>query len=225
MNIDGFGDEIIEDFYNLGFIKNFDDFYCLDKYRNELMELEGFGDKSISNLLNSVNVSKDNSLERLLFALGIRYVGSKTAKILASHYQNIDNIIAATYDDLLEIRDIGNTIAKSVYEYFKNEDNLKLIQKLKDLGINMNYNGKKVVDNDLFSNKTFVLTGSLETITRAEAIEKIELLGGKATNSVTSKTDVVIVGSNPGSKYDKALKLNITIWREEEFLDKLNANN
>ena len=222
MNIDGFGDEIVEDFYNLDFIRNFDDFYRLDRYKEELMELEGFGEKSISNLLESAENSKSNSLERLLFALGIRYVGSKTAKILAANFKDVDGIISASYEDLVEIKDIGVIIAKSVYDYFRNDDNLKLIERLKDLGLNMKYLGKDIIENTEFSGKTFVLTGSLESITRDKAGETIELLGGKVTNSVTKKTDVVIVGDNPGSKYDKARKLGIVIWNEEEFLDKIN---
>lgn len=222
MNIEGFGDEIVEDFYNLGFIKNFDDFYKLESKKEELMELEGFGEKSINNLLESVESSKSNSLERLLFALGIRYVGSKTAKILAMNYKDIDSLMSATYDDLIGIKDIGEIIAKSVEEYFQNEENIELINKLKDLGLNMKYLGKEVVTTTEFSGKTFVLTGSLEDVTRDEAKEKIESLGGKVTSSVTSKTDVVIVGENPGGKYDKALSLNITIWNEKEFLEKLN---
>ena len=222
MNIEGFGDEIVEDFYNLGFIKTFDDFYKLESKKEELMELEGFGEKSINNLLESAENSKSNSLERLLFALGIRYVGSKTAKILAMNFKDIDSLINTSYEELITIKDVGEMIAKSVAEYFQNEENIELINKLKDLGLNMKYLGKEVVTTTEFSGKTFVLTGSLETVTRDEAKEKIESLGGKVTGSVTSKTDVVIVGENPGSKYDKALSLNITIWNEQEFLEKLN---
>lgn len=221
MNIEGFGDEIVEDFYNLGFLKQVDDFYRLERYKEELMALEGFGEKSINNLLSSVEKSKDNSLEKLLFALGIRYVGAKTAKILALNFKNIDNLIKASYEDLINIKDIGESIAKSVYNYFQNEENINLINKLKYLGQNMNYLGKAIVESDLFSGKTFVLTGTLEKYSRETAKEKIELLGGKVTSSVTSKTDVVIVGENPGSKYDKAKDLNITIWNEEELLEKL----
>ena len=221
MNIEGFGEEIVEDFYNLGFIREVDDFYRLESKKEELMELEGFGEKSISNLLESADKSKDNSLERLLFALGIRYVGSKTAKILASNFKNIDQLIEARYVNLTSIKDIGEVIAKSVYEYFRDENNLKLISKLKSLGLNMQYLGKEIKEDSLFSGKTFVLTGSLEGITRGEAKEKIELLGGKTTDSVTKKTDVVIVGANPGSKYDKAIKLGIEIWDESEFIGNL----
>lgn len=218
MNIEGFGDEIIEDFYNLGYLKHVDDFYRLERYKEELMELEGFGEKSINNLLDSAENSKSNSLEKLLFALGIRYVGAKTGKLLALNFKNIDNLINASYEDLINIKDIGNSIANSLYDYFRKEENIELINKLKDLGLNMNYLGKEVIESDLFNGKTFVLTGTLSKYSREEAKEKIELYGGKVTSSVTSKTDVVIVGDAPGSKYDKAKSLNITIWNEEEFV-------
>ena len=218
MNIEGFGDEIIEDFYNLGYLKHVDDFYRLERYKEELMELEGFGEKSINNLLDSAENSKSNSLEKLLFALGIRYVGAKTGKLLALNFKNIDNLINASYEDLINIKDIGNSIANSLYDYFRKEENIELVNKLKALGLNMNYLGKEVIESDLFNGKTFVLTGTLSKYSRDEAKEKIELYGGKVTSSVTSKTDVVIVGDAPGSKYDKAKSLNITIWNEEEFV-------
>lgn len=218
MNIEGFGDEIIEDFYNLGYLKHVDDFYRLERYKEELMELEGFGEKSINNLLDSAENSKSNSLEKLLFALGIRYVGAKTGKVLALNFKNIDNLINATYEDLISIKDIGSSIANSLYDYFRKEENIELINKLKDLGLNMDYQGKEVIESDLFNGKTFVLTGTLSKYSRDEAKEKIELYGGKVTSSVTSKTDVVIVGDSPGSKYEKAKSLNIAIWNEEEFV-------
>lgn len=218
MNIEGFGDEIIEDFYNLGYLKHVDDFYRLERYKEELMELEGFGEKSINNLLDSAENSKSNSLEKLLFALGIRYVGAKTGKILALNFKNIDNLINASYEDLINIKDIGSSIANSLYDYFRKEENIELINKLKDLGLNMDYQGKEVIESDLFNGKTFVLTGTLNKYSRDEAKEKIELYGGKVTSSVTSKTDVVIVGDSPGSKYEKAKSLNIAIWNEEEFV-------
>ncbi len=221
MNIEGFGDEIIEDFYNLGYLKHVDDFYRLERYKEELMELEGFGEKSINNLLDSAENSKSNSLEKLLFALGIRYVGAKTGKLLALNFKNIDNLINASYEDLINIKDIGNSIANSLYDYFRKEENIELINKLKALGLNMNYLGKEVIESDLFNGKTFVLTGTLSKYSRDEAKEKIELYGGKVTSSVTSKTDVVIVGDAPGSKYDKAKSLNITIWNEEEFVENI----
>lgn len=218
MNIEGFGERIIEDFYNMGYLKSITDFYKLHKYKKELMELEGFGSKSINNLLDSIENSKSNSLERLLFGLGIRYVGSKTAKILARNYENIDNLMLAQYEDLINIKDIGEVIAKSVVDYFKN--NRGLVEELKKLGLNMEYLGKFNSDIE-FSNKTFVLTGSLTNITRNEAKNIIEQLGGNVSGSVSKKTDFVILGENPGSKYDDALKLNISIWDEKTFLAKI----
>ena len=220
MNIEGFGDNIVEDFYNMGYLKSVSDFYDLYKNKEELKELEGFGDKSINKMLESIEKSKTNSLERLLYGLGIRYVGFKTAKILSKYYGNIDNIIDSTYEELIKIKDIGEVIARSVYDYFKT--NIDLINVLKEKGVNTLYLGK-VEENDNFMNKSFVLTGSLLSITRNEAKEKIENLGGNVNESVSKKTDVVIVGSDPGSKYNKALSLGITIWKEEEFLSKLNT--
>ncbi len=219
MYIDGFGDRIIEDFYNMGYLKDIDDFYDLKNYKEELMELEGFGEKSINNLLSSIEKSKNNSLERLLFGLGIRYVGSKTAKILAKKYKNIDNLINAKYEELLEVKDIGERIAKSVVDYFANDNGI--IEKLKRHNVNMLYLGKTNV-NENFEGKTFVLTGTLSSITRNEAKEKIEEMGGNVSGSVSKKTDFVIVGENPGSKYDDAIKLNIPMLDEQDFLLKIN---
>jgi DNA ligase (NAD+) len=218
MNIDGFGDRIVEDFYNMGYLRKISDYYYLYNHKNELMELEGFGEKSINNLLESINISKSNSLEKLLFGLGIRHIGSKTAKIIAAKYHNIDNIINANEEELINIRDIGPKVAKSLVEYFSNIDNLDLIQDLKQIGLNMKYLGKKIENNPLFENKTFVLTGNLESYSRDKASELIESLGGKITSSVSKKTDVVLVGIDPGSKYDKAKELGVTIWDEQTFL-------
>ncbi len=221
MNIEGFGDEIVEDFFNMGYLKSIPDFYKLDSKKQELMELEGFGTKSINNLLDSINRSKDNSLEQLLFALGIRHVGKKTAKIIACHFKTIDNIISSSKEEIESINDIGSIIASSVYEYFKNEDNLNMINELKEIGMNMTYIGSSIEEKEDFLNKTFVLTGTLTKMGRNEASELIEAKGGKVTSSVTKKTSVVIVGDSPGSKYDKAISLGITIWNEDEFINHL----
>ena len=218
MNVEGFGDNIVEDFYNMGYLKKVSDFYDLHKFKEELKELEGFGDKSINSLLDNLEKSKNNSLEKLLFGLGIRHVGFKTAKILARYYGNMDSIMNASFEELVNIKDIGDIIAKSIVDYFSN--NQELISLLKDKGLNMEYLGK-VEANDNFINKTFVLTGTLESITRNEAKEKIESLGGNVSGSVSKKTDVVIVGKEPGSKYDDAIRLGITIWNEEDFLKNL----
>ncbi len=222
MNIDGLGENIMEDFYNFGFIKSIPDIYNLKIHKNDLIRLEGYGDKSVSNLLDAIENSKENSLEKLIFALGIPHVGAKTAKILAAKFETMDNFQKATTEELVNIPDIGKIIADSVVKYFNNDENIEVINKLKEFKLNMNYLGQKVEENELFSGKTFVLTGSLEIFTRDEAKEKIESLGGKTVDSVSKKTSVVIVGANPGSKYTKARDLGIEIWTEEEFKDKLN---
>ena len=221
MNVDGLGDRIMEDFYNFGFIKNIVDIYNLKDHKQDLIRLEGFGDKSVNNLLDAIENSKQNSLEKLIFALGIPHVGAKTGKILAQNFNTLDNLINASEEELTNIPDIGGIIAKSIREYFDNTDNIEIINKLKELGLNMNYLGKKIEKNDNFFGKTFVLTGSLELFTRDEAKDIIESLGGKTVDSVSKKTSVVIVGSNPGSKYTKAQELNIPIWTEEEFKEKI----
>ncbi|MBO6145753.1 MAG: NAD-dependent DNA ligase LigA [Bacilli bacterium] len=219
MYIEGFGERIIEDFYNMNYIKSIPDFYTLDKYKDELQTLEGFGEKSIDNLLKSINASKNNSLERLVFALGIRYVGKKTAKILCEHYKTMDNFMKATYEELNSIDEIGDKIAKSIVDYFNEENNINLINRLKELNINMNYLGKEInTSNEKVNGKTFVITGTL-SVPRDEIKEKLESLGAKVTSSVTKKTDYVIVGDNPGSKESKAKELGITILNEEEYND------
>lgn len=217
MYIEGFGESIVEDFYNLGYLKNIDDFYILDKYKDELMLLEGFGEKSISKLLESASNSKKNSLERLLFGLGIRYVGKKTAKILSKYYKTMDNLIKADFDELKSINDIGDVIAKSIVDYFSDEKNINLINRLKDLNLNMRYLGEEVnTSNENINGKTFVITGTLSR-PRDEIKEEIEGLGGNVTGSVTKKTDYVIAGEKAGSKLTKANELGIKVLTEEEY--------
>lgn len=217
MYIEGFGESIVEDFYNLGYLKNIDDFYTLDKYKDELMLLEGFGEKSISKLLESASNGKKNSLERLLFGLGIRYVGKKTAKILSKYYKTMDNLIKADFDELKSINDIGDVIAKSIVDYFSDEKNINLINRLKDLNLNMRYLGEEVnTSNENINGKTFVITGTLSR-PRDEIKEEIEGLGGNVTGSVTKKTDYVIAGEKAGSKLTKANELGISVLTEEEY--------
>ena len=221
MNIIGFGDRIIEDFYNLGYLKDVDDFYHLYEHKEELKELEGFGEKSIEKLLDEIEKSKNNSLERLLFGLSIRHVGTKTADILAREFKNMDNLMRASFEDLALIKDIGNIIAKSVCEFFKDENNIDLINKLKEDGVNMSYLKEVSKEETIFSGKTFVLTGTLERFTRDEAKARIEELGGTVSSSVSKKTSVVIAGAEAGSKLTKAKDLGITIWDEETFINNL----
>ncbi len=221
MNIDGLGERIVEDFFNFGFIKKISDIYKLENHRGDLITLEGYGNKSVANLLDAIDESKKNSLEKFIFGLGILHVGEKTAKILASNYKTLDNLMKASIDELVTIDDIGEIIAKSIINYFGNNDNIDEINRLKEIGLNMDYLGAEITYNDNFKDKSFVLTGTLETLTRDEAKEIIENNGGKTVGSVSKKTSVVIVGKDPGSKYDKALELGIEIWSEDEFKEKI----
>ena len=222
MNIDSMGESVIEELYNEGYIKNITDIYDFDKYKDELINLDGYGKKKLDNLSKAIEDSKKVSLEKLLFGLGIRNVGSKTAKILARRFKSLDNIINTSIEELTSIPDIGEIIAKSIVDYFSDKSNLEIINRLKAFGVNMEYiNTSNTEEKDEFKGKTFVLTGTLVGITRDKATELIENLGGKVSSSVSSKTSCVIVGDNPGSKYDKARALNVPIWQEEEFLDKV----
>ena len=212
MNIDGLGEQIIEDFYNMGLIKDIPDIYTLSKDKEDLIELEGFGNKSVSNLLISIENSKNNSLERLLNGLGISGVGVKSAKLLASRYGTMRNLMNASAEELVKIKDIGNVLAENISNYFDNPANRILISRLEELGLNMTYQGEKTIIDSNFQDKKFVITGIICGLSRNEIKHEIELLGGVTRESVSKKTDVVIAGSNPGSKYDKALSLGITIW-------------
>ena len=220
MNLEGLGERIIEDFYNMKIITDFPDIYKLKNRRDELIELEGFGDKSIQNLLDAIENSKENSLERLLFGLGIKGIGSKMAKTLAKKYQTIDKLIEASVNEQIDIPDIGPILIQNLKAYFSDPDYLQIINELKDIGLNMNYIGESIKENENFLNKKFVVTGTLNNYSRNEIQSLIELNGGIWTTSVTKNTDVVIVGENPGSKYDKAVELNIPIWNEETLLEK-----
>lgn len=222
MNIDGLGDAIMEDVYNYGYVKKISDIYNLNKFSRELESIEGYGKKSLENLFNSIENSKNNSLERLIYGLGIKQVGSKMAMVLAKRFKTLDNLINASYDELKSIPDVGDVISLSIINYFKNEDNIKIINELKEFGVNMEYNGPiNTSINENFNGKTFVLTGTLRNYTRDEAGQIIENNGGKVTSSVTGKTSVVLVGDNPGSKYDKAVNLGIEIWDEDKFSNML----
>ena len=222
MNIDGLGDSIIEDLYNLKYISKISDIYDLEKYKKDIMELEGYGEKSVNNMLEAIENSKSNSLERLIFGLGIRQVGAKTAKILAKHYLTMDNLINTSKEELSSINDIGDIIAESILKYFSNEKNIDEINRLKEYGINMDYIGStEVINNENITGKTFVITGTLSR-PRDEIKEIIETNGGNVSTSVSKKTNVVIVGTDPGSKYEKAKELGITIWGEEELEKYLN---
>ena len=217
MNIDGLGGEILEDFYNEGFIRAIPDFYHLKDHKEDIIELEGYGLKKVTNLLLAIEESKQNSVERLIFGLGISGIGAKNAKLLASTYKDMEHLSKATYDELIEIKDIGDVLARNIVDFFANPSNIELIHTLDNLGVNMNYLGAEAKMNENFTDKRFVITGTLEFMSRDEAKALIESYGGKCIDSVSKKTDVVIVGDAPGSKYTKAQELGITIWNEAKF--------
>ena len=223
MNIDGMGEANVKMLLDENFIQSVSDIYELHKYSYELKHIPGWGEKSVNNLLQAIEKSKENSLERLLFALGILQVGEKTAKILANEFQTLDSLMEADIERLSSIDNIGEIMATDIYNFFKEDKNIELINKLKEYGLNMNnLNAKKVDGNSYFANKTIVLTGTLSFIGRTEASNLLENeCGSKMVSSVSKKTDLVIVGDNPGSKFEKANSLHIQIMYEEEFHDKL----
>ena len=217
MDIEGLGEAVVEQLVNNNFIKNIADIYSLKNFYDDLIKLERQGKKSISNLLDSIEKSKEKPFNKVLFGLGIRYVGSNTAKILADQMGNIDNIIKADIEKLQSIYEIGPQIAQSVFRFFRDKHNLEIIERLKSAGLNFEEKKENKNINVNFYGKTFVLTGELNDFTREEAKSIIENLGGKVTSSVSKKTNYVLVGSNPGSKYEKALSLKIPLLTESEF--------
>ena len=222
MDINGMGDKVVEQFFNQGFIKDIVDIYKLEQFKDDIINIDGWSNKSYENLIAGINKSKSNSLERLLFGLGIKEVGEKMAKTLAKIYKNIDNLSNASLDDLLAINDVGPVCAQNVFDYFRKDKNKELIQNLKDLGLNMNYLKNDAFDtNNFFYNKKVVLTGTLSKYTRSEAGEILESLGSKVQNSVSKVTDLVIYGVEAGSKLDKAKKFNVQTLNEDEFISKL----
>ena len=222
MDIEGLGERVAEQFFNQGFFRNVKEIYTLADHRDEIISLDGWQSKSVDNLINAIEKSKENSLERVLFGLGIKEVGVKMAKTLARKYMNIDNLIAASEEELLEIPDVGPVVAKSIVNFFADERNIETINALKEQHVNFNYLGSTVKAADsYFSGKTCVLTGTLMKYGRKEATEILENLGAKVTGSVSKATDVVIAGEEAGSKLDKAQALGITVLNEEEFLELL----
>lgn len=219
MDIEGMGEKVVEQFFNQRFFKNIAEIYTLFNHRDEIIALDGWQRKSIDNLLEAIENSKGNSLERLLFGLGIKEVGAKMAKSLAKIYLTLDNLMNASEEELLSIKDVGPVVAHSLITYFANPTNLKLIEELKGYGINMKYLGQiSSLATSYFSGKTVVLTGSLTSYSRKEASELLENLGAKVTGSVSKSTDVVIAGIDAGSKLNKAKELGITVLDEDEFL-------
>lgn len=223
MNIDGLGEKVVMQLFNADLIHTIADIYRLESV--ELLKLERMGEKSVQNLLAAIEVSKQNSLEKLLFGLGIRFIGAKAAKTLAAEFETIEALEKADYDTLVAVDEIGEKMAATIVQYFEEEKIINLIADLKSLGVNTVYTGpKKAVftTETIFSGKVVVLTGKMENYTRGEAKAIIEELGGSVTGSVSKKTDLVVAGEAAGSKYEKAQELKITIWDEEAFRQHVN---
>ena len=220
MDIEGMGEKVVEQFFNQGFFTNLVEIYSLFEHRDDIISLDGWQSKSIDNLLDAIEKSKRNSLEKLLFGLGIKEVGAKTAKTLSRIYGNLDALAKASEEELLEIPDVGPILAKSLTTWFANEKNQQLIEDLRNQGLNFNFLGNtSKAANSYFSGKTVVLTGTLDSMGRKEATEILENLGAKVTGSVSKATDAVVAGHDAGSKLDKAQSLGVIVLSESEFLE------
>lgn len=219
MDIRGLGERVVEQLYDESLIHSIADIYTLEKAR--LLELERMGEKSVNNLLEAIEASKNNSLEKLIFGLGIRHIGTKAASILAANFTTMDQLLEANYEEIVSIDEIGEVMAESVIKYLNEPHVKELLNSLADFGINMVYKGLalETLEDDtlLFANQRIVLTGKLIDFTRREAKEIIERLGGEVTGSVSKNTDLVIAGEDSGSKYDQAVNLAVDIWDEETF--------
>jgi DNA ligase (NAD+) len=223
MDIEGLGDALIDLFVDNGFITHFSDIYKLKDKRDNLIEIERLGEKSIDNLLRAIEVSKTQPFAKVLFALGIRYVGAGAAQKITDHFNSIDDIIAASEEDISSIYEIGPSISKSIRQFFSDKKNIKLIEDLRKSGLTFTSKKKKVVQTSL-TGKTFVLTGTLSTFSRDEAGVRIIALGGKVTSSVSKNTDFVVAGEKAGSKLSKAESLGVNVLDEEAFLKMLEEN-
>ncbi len=223
MNIEGLGEKVVAQLYNQGIIHSVADLYDLHQQRDVLLQMERMGEKSVDNLLAAIEASKENSVERLLFGLGIRLVGAKAAKVLAEHFGDLDGIMQASEEELTQIDEIGPKMAASIVNYFAQPQAQAVVERLKAAGVNMTYKGVRVEsgENLPFAGKTIVLTGTLASMSRQEAEEKIARLGGKVTGSVSKKTDLVIAGEKAGSKLEKAEKLGVAVMDEAGFLQVL----
>lgn len=216
MDIEGLGFQILEKFIQLGYLKDITDIYKLKGKVKELKSLERFGEKSIDNILSSIERSKERPFEKVLYAIGIRHVGDRTARVLAKHFKNVDNIIAASKEEIETIHEIGPRIAESVYDFFRTKSNLQMVERLRKAGLNFEMEVTANASNKL-EGLTFVVTGTLEKYKREEVEELIETLGGKAASSVSKKTSYVLAGAEAGSKLKKAESLGVKVIDEAEF--------
>lgn len=217
MDIEGLGPAILETFVDNGLIEKTEDIYALTYEKIDSQNLEGFKEKSINNIINSIANSKKNDLGKLIFGLGIRHIGAKAGNLLANHFKNMEVIMTASADDILQIEGFGDVMAESIVDFFNNEKSKELIKSLAENGVNME--SQNVVEDNRFEGKTFVLTGTLPTLKRSEASKIIESFGGKTSSSVSKKTSFVLAGEEAGSKLDKANALGIEIITEEQFME------
>ncbi len=221
-NIEGLGEEIIERLYELGYLKSFVDIFKLKEKKANLVNLERFGEKSINNLLNAIESSKNIEYFRFIYALGTPYVGEETARLLASNFSPLEKLFNIKKERLLEVYGIGEVVAESIEEYFNNENNLNLIKSLLSCGINIKYSTKEIVSDSPLKNKRIVFTGKASSFTRDEFMELVRNYGGLPSDSVSKNTDILVVGENPGSKLEKAQSLGIKTMTEAEFLKLIN---
>jgi DNA ligase (NAD+) len=216
MDIEGLGESVVNTLVNNGILKSYADIYSLKEKRDELISLERFGSKSVDNLLNAIEKSKNQMLDKKLFALGIRYVGSGVAAKLSDHFKSLEKLIDADEEKIESIPDIGPNISKSIRNFFSNKENLLIIEQLKNNGLLFLQDSEEKSESKL-SGKTFVITGTLSSMSREEVKLKIQSFGGKTTSSVSAKTNFLLVGENPGSKLEKAKKFGVQIISEKEF--------
>ena len=217
MNIDGLGERKSEAFIENGLIQSFEDIYKLHNKKNEILNIEKFGLKSYDNLIETIENSKKNSVERLLNGLGIRQVGEKASKVLAAHFKNLDNLMNASFDDLSAIKDVGPVTAEYIREFFDEPSNKEMINQLRLFGVNFDYIDTSISNDSVFNGKTVVLTGTLTNYSRNEATEILENMGAHVSGSVSKKTDYVVYGVEAGSKLTKAQELGVKTLSEEEF--------
>jgi DNA ligase (NAD+) len=220
MDIDHLGETTIDKLIEKNMISDVSDLYKLTK--EKVLELDGFKEKSVQNLLDSIENSKQQDLSRLIYALGIRHVGKYAAQLLANHYHSLDVLAKATVDELKEINGLGEKSAESIVSFFTLEENLNLLNRLKDYGVTIKR--KKSSENLVFSGKKIVFTGTLERLSRSEASDLVKQYGGTVSSSVGNTIDYVVVGGNPGSKYGKALKQGVKILKEDEFISLINKS-
>lgn len=226
MNIDGLGDETIEALYRKGIIEHISDLYILFEKLYELKQMERFGEKSISNMLEGIEISKQMPFEKVLFGLGIRYVGETVAKKIAAHFKNIDSVMNASLEELLSVDEIGTRIAESLLDYFKDSRHLDQLEKLKSAGLQFQIIDKEVIlASEKLTGKTFIISGVFETYSRDELTEIIQSNGGKILSSISSKLSYLVAGDNMGpSKLEKAQKLNIPLISDQELLAIINSD-